>query len=88
MAALRPISPFRRLDLAALRPNLSAIFLRKEGNRMTDLPNEEWREVQDYPHYFVSNLGRIKSTKRGKPHLLTTFVNNHGYPRVALCKDG
>ena len=55
---------------------------------MNDLPNEIWREVQDYPQYFVSNLGRIKSTKRGKPHLLTAFVNNHGYPRVALCKDG
>ncbi len=55
---------------------------------MNDLPNEIWREVQDYPQYFVSNLGRIKSTKRGKPHLLTAFVNNKGYPRVALCKDG
>ncbi len=55
---------------------------------ISDLPNEEWREVSGYPHYFVSSMGRIKSTKRGYPHLLTAFVNNHGYPRVALCKDG
>ena len=33
-------------------------------------------------------MGRIKSLKHRKPKLLTAFVNNKGYARVALCKDG
>ena len=54
-----------------------------------DLPEETWREIEGYcGKYFVSNMGRVKSTKRGAPRLLTAFVNNKGYPRVALCKDG
>lgn len=53
-----------------------------------NLPNEEWREIKDYPRYMVSNMGRIKSLKHAKPKLLTAFVNNKGYPRVALCKNG
>ena len=58
-------------------------------NRIQDLPNEEWREIEGYGgKYFVSDYGRVKSTKRGAPRLLTAFVNNKGYPRVALCKDG
>lgn len=31
---------------------------------------EEWREVQDYPGYSVSNLGRVKSLKRGGQRIL------------------
>ena len=54
-----------------------------------DLPNEEWREVKGYGgKYLVSNMGRIKSLKHRKPKLLTAFVNNKGYARVALCNDG
>ena len=54
-----------------------------------DLPEEVWREIEGYcGKYFVSNMGRVKSIKRGAPRLLTAFVNNKGYPRVALCKDG
>ena len=53
-----------------------------------DYPNEEWREIKDFPKYLVSNYGRIKSLKFSKAKLLTAFVNNKGYPRVALCKEG
>ena len=54
-----------------------------------DLPNEEWREIKGYGgKYLVSNMGRIKSLKHRKPKLLTAFVNNKGYSRVALCNDG
>ena len=65
----------------------------KEGviiiNKIKDLPNEEWREIKGYGgKYLVSNMGRIKSLKHRKPKLLTAFVNNKGYARVALCNDG
>lgn len=57
-------------------------------DNIKDLPNEEWREIEDYPRYLVSNMGRIKSLKHAKAKLLTAFTNNKGYPRVALCKNG
>ena len=54
-----------------------------------DLPNEEWRAVKGYGgKYLVSNMGRIKSLKHRQAKLLTAFVNNKGYSRVALCQDG
>ena len=72
---------------------LPSPFFYKEGGNITDnikhLPNEEWREIKGYGgKYLVSNKGRIKSLKHRKPKLLTAFVNNKGYARVALCKDG
>ena len=58
-------------------------------DNIQDLPNEEWREIEGYGgKYLVSNMGRIKSLKKPTTRLLTAFVNNKGYPRVALCKDG
>ena len=58
-------------------------------DKIMDLPNEEWKEIKGYGgKYLVSNMGRIKSLKHANPKLLTVFVNNKGYPRVALCKDG
>ena len=58
-------------------------------DKIPDLPNEEWREIEGYSgKYLVSNQGRIKSLKYAKPRLLTAFVNNKGYARVALCKNG
>ena len=60
-----------------------------EIDSITNLPNEEWREIKGYGgKYLVSSMGRIKSLKHRKAKLLTAFVNNKGYPRVALCKDG
>lgn len=38
--------------------------------------------------YLVSNMGRIKSLKHPTARLLTAFVNNKGYPRVALSNEG
>ena len=57
-------------------------------DKIPDLPNEEWRDVSGYPKYQISNLGRIKSFKNPYTRILKTFVNNYGYPRVALCKNG
>ena len=58
-------------------------------DRIPDLPGEEWREISGYNgKYLVSNKGRVKSLKHTSAKLLTAFVNNKGYPRVALCQDG
>ena len=55
---------------------------------------EEWRDVIGYEGlYQVSNLGRVKSMyderhKKYRELILTPFMNDNGYFRVGLCKDG
>lgn len=49
---------------------------------------ELWRPIEGYDRkYYISSFGRVKSLKR-KPRILKTFVNNKGYRRVCLSKDG
>ena len=58
-------------------------------DRIKDLPDEEWKPIAGYNgKYLVSNMGRIQSLKHRKPKLLTAFVNNKGYARICLSKDG
>ena len=58
-------------------------------DRIPDLPNEEWRQIEGYyGRYLVSNMGRIKSLKHANARLLTTFPNNKGYYRVCLSQFG
>lgn len=55
---------------------------------MNDQTHEEWRPIEGYPDYEVSNCGRVKSLKGGKERILRPGSNNHGYPSVALCVNG
>lgn len=58
-------------------------------DRIKNLPGEEWREIAGYDgKYLVSNQGRIKSLKHTEARILRDFINNKGYPRVALSKNG
>lgn len=58
-------------------------------DKIADLPGEEWRQIEGYSgKYLVSNMGRVKSLKRGDARLLTAFRNNKGYYRVCLSKGG
>lgn len=56
----------------ALEKRLSVVLpgpLHPYSNRvLDDLPGEEWRGVQDYEWYEVSNLGRVRSLARFVPH--------------------
>ena len=52
-----------------------------------NLPNEEWRNIPNFPNYQVSNLGRVKSlkyNKTNKENLLKQQFNKFGYLRVCL----
>lgn len=52
---------------------------------------EEWREIEDYPAYQVSNLGRVKRLAgKGckKERILKKYPNNCGYLRVRLSQNG
>jgi len=45
---------------------------------------EEWRKIEGFSDYTVSNLGRVCSTKREQAIILKTRKNNYGYLLVDL----
>lgn len=49
---------------------------------------EEWRVIEDYPDYMISNLGRVKSLKYGKERILKSNKDKDNYLRVPLHKEG
>lgn len=52
------------------------------------MKKEEFKEIMGFPGYWVSNLGRIMSTKRKKPMILAKTTNNQGYPSASLWQKG
>lgn len=47
---------------------------------------EEWRQVNGYPLYSISNLGRIKNNKRQR--IVKGGLDTYGYRQVTLCNSG
>ena len=48
--------------------------------------NEEWRSINGFINYQVSNLGRVRNANTGR--ILKLWDNGHGYLKVVLCKNG
>jgi len=46
---------------------------------------EEYKLIQDFENYEISNLGNVRNKKTGK--ILSKNIDNHGYYRLNLCKD-
>lgn len=46
---------------------------------------EEWRKVEGFPNYSVSNLGNVRNDETGR--ILKPAVNSRGYPQVFLSKN-
>lgn len=49
---------------------------------------EEWRNIEGFPGYMVSNEGRVKSFKRGKERILKTVIGKNGYEKLILHYEG
>lgn len=49
---------------------------------------EIWKQIREYEDYYVSNFGRVKSTKFGKEKILKQGKQTSGYLQVVLCKNG
>lgn len=49
---------------------------------------EEWRPINGYNRYLVSNFGRIVSQKPSGNHELIALNQGNGYLAVALCENG
>ena len=55
----------------------------------SDLENEKWVSVKDFPNYMISNMGRIRNTKGGwfvQPDIPKDV--DTGYARITLRRDG
>lgn len=50
--------------------------------------NEIWKVVPDFPDYFVSNMGRVKSIKKGKERFLNRSEKGAGYALISLFNKG
>lgn len=50
--------------------------------------SEIWKKIEGFEDYEVSNLGRVKSIKKGKERILKPAINIKGYLRVNLCENG
>ncbi len=51
----------------------------------TEIINEIWKDITDYPSYQVSNFGRIKNLNTN--NILKGSPTNGGYIRATLIKD-
>ena len=47
---------------------------------------EEFRKIEGYDNYSVSNLGNVRNDKTGR--ILKSNPNSDGYLQVYLCKEG
>lgn len=86
--------PSMTTDDAELKAKIDEAFYTMQSDvtiwhGVRDLPHEIWRDIKNYEDlYQVSNFGRAKSFKSGKPKIFSLCNNNCGYVQVRLYKDG
>ena len=49
---------------------------------------ENWKPIDGFEDYAVSNLGKVKSLKYGRERILKPMKNREGYLQVQLWKNG
>lgn len=49
--------------------------------------DEKWKQIADFPDYYISSLGRIKSVRLHKERLLKPWVTSNGYKRIRLHRN-
>lgn len=68
--------------------SLMKTFIEHKDSEISDF-KEEWKQIKGYEDYYISNKGRIKSCKDGKPvNYLKPKVGSSGYLNISLCKNG
>lgn len=61
---------------------------RHNNLKLVSLQNEEWKTINGFENYKISNLGRVYSKPRkGGGGFCKTYINGTGYYTVALTKD-
>lgn len=54
---------------------------------MNKIEFEEWRTIEEYPNYQISNFGRIKSLWFGREKILKQSIHKNGYSHITLHKE-
>tara|TARA_R110002153_G_scaffold262176_1_gene422907 strand:+ start:95 stop:757 length:663 start_codon:yes stop_codon:yes gene_type:complete len=49
---------------------------------------EIWKQIDDFPDYDISSLGRVRSNKRAKSTILRPATNPKGYLHLSFRRDG
>lgn len=44
----------------------------------------KWKTITEFPKYQISNLGRVKSTKRSAEYILNQYMDRYGYMYVRI----
>jgi len=52
------------------------------------MKNEEWKVIENYEDYSISNLGNVVSRKFQEERILKQKIDKDGYRRVHLSKNG
>lgn len=55
---------------------------------LADIEGEEWRNIEGYDDYQVSNFGRVKSFKQGKNFILKPRIGHDGYLLIGIYQQG
>lgn len=50
-----------------------------------DMRKEVWHDIEDFPSYQISNLGRIYNVKFDR--IMSTSMNNYGRMKISLLND-
>lgn len=53
---------------------------------LDNLANEEWKPIEGFERYLISNYGRVKSLI-GNEKILRQYLTDTGYLIVKLCKN-
>lgn len=49
---------------------------------------EEWKTVDGFENYQISNLGKVKSLCYGREKIMKKCIDTYGYEYVIFCKNG
>ena len=50
---------------------------------------EEYKQIEEFPDYYISNYGNVISTKKGCVRALKPWKSSNGhYYQISLCKNG
>ena len=52
------------------------------------MEKEIWKQVTGFENYYISNLGNVKSVKKGSSKILKLGSATNGYKQITLCNNG